>query len=747
MSEAPTNVEKMRGLPWRITANSANTVFVQFTFFGSAFILFLSELGLSKTEIGFLLSLFPFFGLVALVAAPAVARFGYKRTFLTFWGLRNVATAFLLLTPWVVVRYGLQGTLTFVTIIVAAFALCRAIAETGWYPWAQEIIPDALRGKFAATNQIFTTLVGLLAVSIAGYVVEQSTELSRFTILIGAGVLFGLFSVWAYSFIPGGAPIPAAPAAERQPRALGDAVRDRDFRAYLSGIGLITLATVPLASFLPLFMQEQVGLGEGQIVLLQNGTLLGGLLSSYLWGWAADRYGSKPVMQAGVFINLFLPLLWLFIPRQSILSLAAALAIAVLQGIGAAGWTIGSGRLLFVSIVPPEKKSDYMALYYACIGVVGGLSQLVGGRLLDVFQALSGQIGFLTLDAYTPFFALGLVLTGLGLLVLQRVRADSRVGVAEFAGVFLSGNPFQAMGSMIRYHQARDEYTAVKMTERLSQAHSRLTVDELLEALSDPRFQVRFEAIVSIAHMPPDPRLIAALVDLLDGNEIALSVIAAWALGRMGDLRSAQPLRAALDSRYRSLQLHSVRALGALNDQTVLPVLLERLARESDVGLQMAYAAALGQLQAAEATAPLLTLLQEVENDGARLELALSLARIVGDEHAFMRLYRQTRLDLGTALSQAISALQRKRRRWMAPHEELQALLTDCATNWSRGALDEGARQLGRAAALLPEAVVTEPAELILQQCVTQMAAEGAARLEYVLLALHVLNAGWRAGE
>jgi len=206
MNKEPTNVEKMRGLPWRIAANSANTIFVQFTFFGSVFILFLGELGFSKTQIGFLLSLFPFFGLIALGIAPSVARFGYKRTFLTFWGMRNVVTAFLLLTPWFLVRFSLNGTLIYVTVIVAAFALCRAVADTGWYPWAQEIIPNSIRGKFAATNQIFTTLIGLLAVSVAGYVVGQSSDLSGFMILIAAGVLSGLFSVWAYSFIPGGWP-------------------------------------------------------------------------------------------------------------------------------------------------------------------------------------------------------------------------------------------------------------------------------------------------------------------------------------------------------------------------------------------------------------------------------------------------------------------------------------------------------------------------------------------------------------
>jgi HEAT repeat protein/Na+/melibiose symporter-like transporter len=746
MRAGPSNVEKIRTLPWRVTANAANTVFVQFTFFGSVFVLFLSELGFSKTQIGFELSLFPFFGLVALLVAPAVARIGYKRTFLTFWGARNVVTALLLLTPWVVVRFGVSGTLLFVTGIVAAFSLCRAVGETAWYPWAQEMIPNSIRGKFAATNQIFTTLVGLAAVSVAGFVVERSTDLSRFTNLIGAGVLFGLFSVWAYAQIPGGAPEGTGTVEGESHRDIWDAIHDGGFVSYLLGFSLVTLATVPMVSFLPLFMQEQVGLSEGQVVLLQNGTLVGGLLSSYLWGWAADRYGSKPVMLTGLLLTLTLPVWWTIMPRESDWSLSIAVAIAFIQGVGSIGWSIGSARILFVSVVPPEKKSDYMALYYACAGLVGGISQLVGGWILDMSQGVSGEIAGVALDPYTPLFLLGFVVSLAGLIVLQRTREAHAVGVAEFANIFLRGNPFQAMGSMLRYHQARDEHTAVVLTERLGQSRSRLTVEELLEALADPRFHVRFEAIIAVAHMRHDARLTAALVALLEGTEIALSVIAAWALGRIGDTDAVQPLRQALDSQYRSLQLHSARALGALDDTESIPLLSRRLAAESDVGLQLAYASALGQLRAPEATRPLLALLEATSNEGARMELALSLARIVGDERAFIRLFRQVNADTGMAVSRAVSGLRKRWRKKLAGDDEFVRLLTTCAATWGRDDLEAGSRLLAQIADMVGDRLPGSVAGTILGTCSVQLREHGARRPEYVLLAVHTLNVAWRPG-
>ena len=191
---------------------------------------------------------------------------------------------------------------------------------------------------------------------------------------------------------------------------MGAAFADSNFTLYLVAVGLITLATVPLGSFLPLFMREQVGLTESGVVWLQTGVLLGSLLSSYLWGWAADRYGSAPVTLYGLGMRAMLPFFWMFMPRGSPASLYIALGIAFLQGVADMGWGIGSGRLLYVNIVPAAKRTSYMALYYAWVSVAGGLSQLFGGRLLEATQDLSGQVWIFTIDPYFPLFVLNIIL-------------------------------------------------------------------------------------------------------------------------------------------------------------------------------------------------------------------------------------------------------------------------------------------------------------------------------------------------
>ena len=102
----PFQYEKIRAIPWRLGYDLANTFFVQLTFFGSVFILFLNDLGLNKSQLGLLLSILLFLSLLSLFITPPVARLGYRRPFLSFIAVRNLFKAGLLLVPWMTCRFG-----------------------------------------------------------------------------------------------------------------------------------------------------------------------------------------------------------------------------------------------------------------------------------------------------------------------------------------------------------------------------------------------------------------------------------------------------------------------------------------------------------------------------------------------------------------------------------------------------------------------------------------------------------------
>jgi MFS family permease len=386
---------------------------------GPIFVLFLAELGLDKAQIGLLLSFFPLAGIVAPFVAPLVARIGYKRTFVTLWGARKVVAAGLLLTPFVASRYGPDATLRFVAGDMAVFALCRAVAETGMYPWMREFVPDRVRGRFAAMDGIFGTLFGFLAVSLAGVLIARMPGLGGYMVLIAVAVVFGFMAVFAAVFIPGGAPLRDEAVRGLDRRATAAALTDGPFMRFLAGLGLMTLAVVPLNAFLPLLARERIGLAQSQVIFLQSAVLVGGLLSSYLWGWAADRSGSKRVMLAGVLAAALLPALWLAVPQRVPWSYALALGAAFVTGASLPAWTVGSSRFLFMDVVPPSRTPQYMAVFYAWAGVTGAAGAIFSGRILEQVQHLPALAAFPGLDAYGLLFSAS-ILSALGSLAVLR---------------------------------------------------------------------------------------------------------------------------------------------------------------------------------------------------------------------------------------------------------------------------------------------------------------------------------------
>lgn len=738
----PTTVEKLRALPWSVASNATQAVYLQLTFFGSVFVLFLSSLGLDKAEIGFLLSLLPFTGVIALPLAPAIARFGYKRTWLTFFGVRTAITALLLLTPIVVTSYGLQTAMRFITVVVLIYALIRTIGVTASFPWIQEYVPNSVRGKYTASNNFYSTLAGFLAVMLASVVLGRAAGLNSYMVLLAVGVLFGFISVGLAFFIPGGAPLKTA--AQAPPRAVKDALRDPHMQRYLAGIGLFTVATVPLASFLPLYMQEQIGLPASKVVLLQTGAMAGSLVSSYFWGWAADRYGGRPVTLYGLVFRAVLPLVWMALPRQSGAALPLSIAASAVQGFADVGWQVGATRLLYVSIVPHDKRNDYLAVYWAWLGLTSGFSQLAGGWLLSVTRGLSGSLAGFRLDPYTPLFLLAILLPLLAIIALRHIRDDRALGMGGFAGIFLRGNPFLALEAVVRFHLAKDEDTAVRMTERLGASKSPLTVEELLDALEDPRFNVRMEALMAAARHAPNSRLIEALAETLNGPEPALSSVAAWALGRTGDPRALEPLRHAMhNSAYRSVQAHSIRALGVLHDRDSVPYLLDHLALELDVGMLLAYSSALGRMQVLEATPRLLEVLSTSPSRSSRREMALDVARLIGDENNFVSLLRACDHEAGTALAQAILAFRKRLDKENPALAAANAHLEASGYTLAREDIAEGIAQLAEALAALPLDSQAPHVAAILRDAAANIERFGVRRMEYPVLALHALTVAW----
>jgi hypothetical protein len=369
--------------------------------------------------------------------------------------------------------------------------------------------------------------------------------------------------------------------------------------------------------------------------------------------------------------------------------------------------------------------------------VLSGAGSILAGSLLQSFASLQTTILNFSIDSYSILFGVGFLLSLIATVILSSLQTVQEAGLGEFAGLFIHGNPLLAISSVIRFYYAKEETDVVNATQRLGMTRSPLTVDELIDSLNDPRFYVRFEAMVSITRHSADDRLIQALIEVMEGPDPALSVIAAWALGRVGSTKAISTLQSAFHhSKYRSVKAHAARALGTLGDSDSIAALMEHVRNDPDLGLRVACASSLGKLRVTEATPDLLNILFIDSYPQSRREMGLSLARLLDAESKYIELNRKLDKDSGTTLAQEMDSLRTVLSKRYSENPTLALNLVEARDQFALGNLETGFAHLAATMDLLLPEQTEDYCKQILRECSLRVREFGRDRLEYPILSV-----------
>jgi MFS-type transporter involved in bile tolerance (Atg22 family) len=224
--------------------------------------------------------------------------------------------------------------------------------------------------------------------------------------------------------VPGGEPQDAVEESGAHRLNLLHALRDSNFVAYLAGIGCMSFGVTLLVSFLPLYIKEKMGVSAGNVVKLDIAIMIGGALAGIFLGKITDRVGSRPILMIMAAIALLIPLGWLLMPRHISYAIILCIGLYLLYGIVVNGLQIASGRLLFNGVIPLEQNTAYTAIYYAWVGLVGGVATLLTGSLLSAFGSWQQNIGSFVIDGQSIIFMSSIVLLAAGWWQYSRVKPD-----------------------------------------------------------------------------------------------------------------------------------------------------------------------------------------------------------------------------------------------------------------------------------------------------------------------------------
>lgn len=386
---------------------------------GSVLIGYMLALGASADQLA-LVSSVP---LLAQVASPLAAVLGEalgRRRVLTVV-IATLGRALWLLAallPSLPMPAELRPVLLLLLVLVASLFL--AANSTLWTAWMGDVVPTEGRGRFFGTRAGIVGLVGMLANLAAGWFLDRVAAPLNFQVVVGASLVFAVLGVVLYLFHYD-PPTPRHPTPLRE--VLLVPLRSRNFRHFLV-FAMYWQFVVMLASpfTIPYFLEE-LHMTFTQVAMWSVIAAVTAMLTTVLWGRAADRAGNKAVLAVGTFLaGTLLPASWIAAGLTGNLTwiwFAAAFDALAWGAIGPAIF-----NLALVS-APREGRVAFIAMYSLASGVLGFLGGVLAAPLLTMFSHLGFSVFGIEWTGYHWLF----VLTGVGRS--QAWRLVRRVEEAE----------------------------------------------------------------------------------------------------------------------------------------------------------------------------------------------------------------------------------------------------------------------------------------------------------------------------
>ncbi|MCJ8323646.1 MAG: MFS transporter [Rhizobiales bacterium] len=588
-----TDYDKIRRLPFLyLFSTFTGTAFLLAV--GAPFTLYLTELGFESKQIGILGGIMPFFQAFGIVFLPVILKFGSKKISILAYSGRYVFILLFLLVP--VFNSNPDAAFWILLLAIALFSLSRTIAEAAFVPWTQEIIPRSIRGSVFGKLSLYVLPAALFASYFAKLWLDSRTGLDRFYPIFLIAIFLGLAGAMSLLKLTGGRPIAVQTRGVASFRGLLRPLRDRNFLLLLFSTGTQYLVFVIINVFLILFFKDKFGVPAGQLVLMTAISLIGGAIGSYSGGWLVDRHGSRGVRIVAQVAQVAL----LFVVILPVGAFAATPVLsAIFLGFGILfGASITAGNVYLLNYVPSDAKESYMGLAYSMDGVIGGVATFGAGYLIFWFQNNHLQILGVNAAGYEILFALCALAIVASTISYAFLQEEGATGFKEFVRQFYVSNPIGVLWGIHRYSQRLSEERRLDLAHQFGGSGSLLAREELLNALDDPSFDVRYEAIVALGHLPKSPVIVRALEARLDtGNMLELQFAAITSLGRIGAKSSSKKIAVYLNSEQPLLRARAIRAIGDIKDHTYLADIRNLLENESDINCWLAAVSTVGKFQ------------------------------------------------------------------------------------------------------------------------------------------------------
>lgn len=614
-----------------------------------------SLIGMTPFALGLMAGLPAAVNLLQIPASMYVERRGERRRFVGFVSV----TGRLLWIPILLIPFVLPPE-SRLPMYLALLALSSALLSLGvpaWTSWMSDLVPAGSRGEYFARRNQVAGLVAMLVPLPAGAFLDQAVKYGRFDPRVGFAVLFSIACAAALGsfamILRQPEPPMARPEGERPNpfRSLGTPFQDPNFRPFMLYAVMVVIGQGLAGQF---FIAWQVGkdtLNQPYLLVqvLSVVASLGSLLTTPVWGYLADKYGSRPILMIATAGTVLAPLLWtLTVPGAFWWDVAVIVVLNLASGASWAGVGLTQFNLL-LGLTEPTARSTYVAVYSAFTGIIGGIAPIVGGALMTALQPVAVPLGPLVLNNYKILFLITSAVRMSCVWLLTRIPAQESHGARYVLEQLASSRPLSSYFTARRLSRPTTETARRQVVEELAHLRSPLAVEELGNALDDVSPDVRERAVDALAAIR-DPRAVPALAAKLFDPAAGLGERAAQALGEIGDGTATPYLVAAVHGPDAGVRLAAIRALGRVarpqETPDALPALLSALTTTHPTPCEaaclslVALAPRMSREQASLALPLLLALLKPDVERGMRFAAARALGVLTPEPDPALSGYR-----------------------------------------------------------------------------------------------------------
>ena len=381
---------------------------------GTPMVLLTEQLGGSTFQVGlatsFIVLLFP----LQVVATTLLPRLGFRRQMVLAWSARAAFLLIPLSLAWLAPETPARWMAHAVVASVFGFCVFRAFGVAAHIAWFAAILPDALRGRFFATDNAITSVVGVVTLLSCALLFDRLPPYDAFRTFYCVAVVGSTLAVWKLLRLPVGPKPPHSPLHRMLGHTTELSRRPGLFRQYLVISLLWLFATVPIPGFAAYYLKVETDVTSSQILAYTAAQFVGQIIGASGIRRLIDRIPIRRFFQFANGFTILVCLLWLAaITGESRWTLLLWAAYPVF-GIG-----IGLSQAAHFTYLPelaePETRPVTIAIFGAISGMLSGLAPMLWGLVLRT----EGNVPGVDLESFAVFFGVGIGLCATGIVLLH----------------------------------------------------------------------------------------------------------------------------------------------------------------------------------------------------------------------------------------------------------------------------------------------------------------------------------------